>query len=277
MIFIRFLLTLILSLGIAAILWTQTGPFAWVGGFQVAVLGSYSIMLTLILTVLIILAPLALIGILVRRSRGNSDPGRPGRKVPAGAFWCGGLLASAMVLAFGLAPLALPSRPFLPEDPQGIMASATLIPCQSSLPLTTRGADVDLVNQVAFGMRNAPPTIYAPIHKPGSAEVTGMVSGVENEWRNASIRSTPFPNAANEAALAKAGDAVLTLKPVPFFVRHQLAEKNLTVPLFLPTFEWGRHPLTANLPLIVGGAVALVSLLIGLVRSRRETKPNADR
>ncbi len=46
-----------LSLGFAAILWTQTGPFAWIGGLQLALTGSYSVNLTLFLTLGDLLIP----------------------------------------------------------------------------------------------------------------------------------------------------------------------------------------------------------------------------
>ena len=103
----------------------------------------------------------------------------------------------------------------------------------------------------------------------GSSEVIGLVAGREIDWQNASISAAPFPNPANDAALAQSSDAVLTLKPVPFFVRRQLASQNLPVPMFLPTFQWGRHPLSANLPLIIGGAFAMISFLMALLQTRK--------
>jgi hypothetical protein len=258
MFILRFLLSFILTLGIAAILWTQTGPFAWVGGLQVAAMGRYSVVLTLALTVFICLAPLFLILSLA--------PGRARLDRPVS---CGGLIASAVILAFGLAPLFMQPPPVPEGKLSDTIAQATLIPSQAKLSLAGEQENIDLAKQVSINFQNSVPTIFAPIHQPGSSQVIGVVSGRENDWRNASIRATPFPNPANAAALASARDAVLTMKPVPFIVRRKLASENLPVPVFLPTFEWGRHPITANLPLIVGGAFAMVIFIIASVRPRK--------
>ncbi|MES2477300.1 MAG: hypothetical protein V4640_16055 [Verrucomicrobiota bacterium] len=269
MFILRFLLSFFLTLGIAAILWTQTGPFAWVGGLQVAVMGRYSTFLTLMLTVLICLAPLFLILSFTPKYKTIEVPQSPGRTGLSRSVSCGGLLATAVILAFGLAPLFAPSPPIPEGELADTVAQATWIPAQAKMSRAKEQANIDLEKQVSVGLRNSIPTLYTPIRQTGSSEVIGLVAGSEIDWQNASISAAPFPNPANDAALAQSSDAVLTLKPVPFFVRRQLASQNLPVPMFLPTFQWGRHPLSANLPLIIGGAFALISFLIALLQTRK--------
>lgn len=269
MFIVRFILSFIFILGIAAILWTQTGLFAWVGGLQVAAMDRYSPVLTLMLTVLICLAPLLLILSLVPGNKNLKKLRFPNYTHLHRSVSCGGLIASAMILAFGLAPLFTPSPPVPAGELSATVAHATWIPSPAKLSLAEEHKNIDLEKQISFGVPNSTPTIYAPIHLPGSSQVLGVVSGTENDWRNASISASPFPNPANDAALARSRDAVLTLQPVPFVVRRHLAAANLPVPVFLPTFQWGRHPLTANLPLIIGGSCAVILFFITLIRPRK--------
>lgn len=105
----------------------------------------------------------------------------------------------------------------------------------------------------------------AVIRAPGRSDIS-LVSGTEDEWRNASIRAAPFANEANAAALAKSRDAVLTLQPVPLIVRRHLTSLHFPTPHFLPVFQWGRIPLVANLPLIIGSSITFITALIGIVR-----------
>ncbi|MCB1094389.1 MAG: hypothetical protein KDN22_02310, partial [Verrucomicrobiae bacterium] len=163
--------------------------------------------------------------------------------------------------------------PIPPGDIADTIAHATFVPTKATLSLAANDGNIDRENQAALSFRNSVPTLYAAIHESGNENVMGVVAGRETDWQNASVRATPFPNAANTAALASARHAVLVLRPVPFVVRRQLASNGLPVSVFMPTFLWGNHPLAANLPLIVGGGCGVTFFLVILLWPQRDREP----
>ncbi|MBP7951840.1 MAG: hypothetical protein KA004_19515 [Verrucomicrobiales bacterium] len=214
----------------------------------------------------ILFTPALIVSELLLSGRKSGDPSS-GCGVDRASL-LGVLLASAAVLVLGLSPL-FAKRPPLPQAPlKDTLGSATFISAQAHLSLTSEAANIDTENSVSVTSHkhSTSGTIYAPVHVPASKEVLAFVSGTEVDWRNANIQTLPFPNAANEAAVARSGDAILSLQPVPLIVRREWADKGLSVPLLLSAFQWGRSPLAANVPLLLGGGTVFILCFIALLR-----------